>query len=478
MLMTKKNLKLLASALGFIFLFYSCRTDEMVNSEQRTQNEKIGAFERFENQRSQEILNKKTHSSKSGVPLPLSYSQPFSEIIYQFLVNHPDFYDKLSEDFGEIDYNVASQTFGEDKKYIFYPILKDGKVTSLWYGKLNEDRSWVDFYLVHDTSASTQRMIGEFQNYYSKKMASRGEPDPPVKEIPEIIITPPSTNPPIHDPIPSTGGDGTYTPPYTGDMSGGPIMHGGGYGTNTTQDPCKKAESSMTSANTILKNSEVQQKMDVALKEKVQASNEWSVAIGQKPNGQYEVTPPVEQSASNGTIPTSQLTSPYIGDGHSHAGSRGNPSGGDLYHMITSLADNPALKYRFVYGNSDEGTAETYALVINNASLAQQFLSQYPKDENYNSQDHSIKKISALGIEFYKADMYYLSGASDNSSGENYDSRAVAMAYILDKFNAGISVAKADTNGNLKKINADVVQITIPYSGGKVKEGVKVSKCP
>jgi hypothetical protein len=130
--MTKKSLKFLTSILGFIFLFYACRTDEIVNSEQRTQNEKIGAFERFENQRSQEILNKKTHSSRSGVPLPLSYTQPFSEIIYQFLVNHPDFYDKLSEDFGEIDYNVASQTFGEEKKYIFYPILKDGKVTSLW----------------------------------------------------------------------------------------------------------------------------------------------------------------------------------------------------------------------------------------------------------------------------------------------------------------------------------------------------------
>lgn len=242
----KKSLRLLASALGFIFLFYACRTDEMANSEQRVQNERIGAFERFENLRSQEILSKKTHSSKNGASLPLSYAQPFSEIIYQFLVKHPDFYDKLADDFGEIDYNVASQTFGEDKKYIFYPILKDGKVTSLWYGKLKEDRSWVDFYLVHDTSASTQRMIGEFQNYYSKKAVSRGEPDPPVKEIPEIVITPPGTNPPINDPLPNTGGGGTYTPPYTGDMSGGPIMHGGGTGTSTTQDPCKKMKAQNT----------------------------------------------------------------------------------------------------------------------------------------------------------------------------------------------------------------------------------------
>ncbi|MCD9619031.1 hypothetical protein [Chryseobacterium gleum] len=248
--MMKKNLKLFAYAIGFIFLFYACRTDEMVNSEQRAKTEKIAAFERFENLRSQEILNKKTHSSKNGDQLPLSYAQPFSEIIYQFLVKHPDFYNKLADDFGEIDYNVASQTFGEDKKYIFYPILKDGKVTSLWYGKLNEDRSWVDFYLVHDTSASTKRMIGEFQNYYSKKALNRGEPDPPVKEIPEIIITPPSTNPPIHDPIPSTGGDGNYTPPYTGDMSGGPIIHGGGTGNNNNQNsnPCSKIKKNLNDA--------------------------------------------------------------------------------------------------------------------------------------------------------------------------------------------------------------------------------------
>lgn len=284
----KKTLKLFASALGFIFLFYACRTDEMANSEQRAENEKIEAFEKFENLRSQDILNKKTHSSKNGTSLQLSYAQPFSEIIYQFLVKHPDFYDKLADDFGEIDYNVASQTFGEDKKYIFYPILKDGKVTSLWYGKLKEDRSWVDFYLVHDTSASTQRMIGEFQNYYSKKAVSRGEPDPPVKEIPEIVITPPSTNPPINDPLPNTGGGGTYTPPYTGDMSGGPIMHGGGTGTSTTPDPCKKTKSIMSKADVQAKVIELknQSKIGSEIGVKIKADGTTTATI---PGGGHDV---------------------------------------------------------------------------------------------------------------------------------------------------------------------------------------------
>lgn len=279
------------------------------------------------------------------------------------------------------------------------------------------------------------------------------------------------------------GGGGTPMPPK--DPCGlasvfyRPAPGCGGGGTIPEIDnPCKKTKASIDKADKILKNAEVKQKMDAVLKEKFQASNEWAVAVGQKPDNSYEVTPAIEQSATSGNIPSNLLTSTYVADGHSHAGGHGNPSGGDLYNMIASLAGSPALKYRFIYGNSDSGTPEVYALVINNPTLAQQFLSEYPKDENYDSQYHFIKAKSKLGVDFYKANAYYLSGASDNSSGENYDSRAVAMAYILDKYNVGISIAKADANGNLKKINAEVTQITIPYSGGAVKEGVKVSKCP
>ncbi len=47
----KKTLKLPASALGLIFLFYACRTDEMANSEKSLENEKIEAFKRFKNLR-------------------------------------------------------------------------------------------------------------------------------------------------------------------------------------------------------------------------------------------------------------------------------------------------------------------------------------------------------------------------------------------------------------------------------------------
>lgn len=455
-----------------LFFFNSCRTDEATQEEKRTEREKIEAFRRFENKlTSQKILQK-------GGSEYVSYHEPFKDIIQTFMSNNPSYSKRFNDEVGEIRFNLRSITYGETTKGLAYSIIKDGAVNAVLVGLVNPERDWVNFIVLKNNSPEVQSMISNFQNAYnSPSIASRGGQPEQTEEILPVIIN-------VYGDI--TGPVNHYYQPYVdygsngGGMSGGSETYGGAGGSQTQNpdNPCKKAESSMSSANTILQNSEVKQKMDVALKGKTQASNEWAVAIGQKPNGDYEVTQPVEQNATNGTIPTSQLANQYIGDGHSHSGNRGNPSGGDLYNMITALADSPALKYRFVYGNSDEGTAEVYALVISNASLAQQFLNQYPKNENYDPQNHSINRISPLGIEFYKTNAYYQSGSADNSSGENYDSRAVAMAYILDKYNAGISVAKADANGNLKKINAEIAQITIPYSGGNVKEGVKISKCP
>lgn len=467
--MTRKFILRLLLAVTVLFFFNSCRTDDATQEEKRTEREKIEAFVKFENNLS---IQKNTKKNAEYI----SYHEPFKEIIQTFLSNNPDFAQKFRNEAGDINFNLRSLTYGEATKVIAYPIMKDGKVNAFLIGAINPQRDWVNFTVAKDDTPGVQRIISKFQNYYnsaSVTLRSR-EKEQPIEEI--VIIVDSHSQGPVTFPYVDHNGFG-------GGMSGGSDTYSGGGGSGGGQapparNPCKEAESSMADANTILKNSEVKQKMDMALKGKIQASNEWTVAIGEKPNGDYEVTSPVEQNATNGTIPSSQLANTYIGDGHSHSGSRGNPSGGDLYSMITSLNDSPNLKYRFVYGNSDEGTAEVYALVISDAELARRFISQYPKAENYDPQNHSIARMSALGIEFYRANDYYLSGASDNISGENYDSRAVAMAYVLDKFHSGISVAKADSNGNLKKINTEISEITIPYSGGKVKEGVKVSKCP
>lgn len=285
-----------------------------------------------------------------------------------------------------------------------------------------------------------------------------------------------NTDSPSNGPIDCNGGlTAPQTPNY--DISDG----GCGTGIPTQPnlplpftDPCKKTKASITAADNLLQNPTVQTQMDGVLKGKVTATKEWSVAIGQASNG-YEVTPAVEQNATNGTVPASQLVNPYIADGHSHAGGFGDPSGGDLYGFLENILTNPGLKYRYVYGNNF-GVTETYALVLNDKTLISNFLAQFPRSENYDPDIQTIKEDSPLGIEFYRAHNHSSEGRNENNTGEMYRPAAVAMAYIFEKYNVGVSIAKADTNGNLKKINASVEQIAVPHSS--VKEGVKISKCP
>ena len=63
-----------------------------------------------------------------------------------------------------------------------------------------------------------------------------------------------------------------------------------------------------------------------------------------------------------------------------------------------------------------------------------------------------------------------------NNEGEHYSSGALALTYILDKFNSGISLSKADENGNLKKIIVTMETITPVASTPRM--GLKVGKCP
>ena len=243
-------------------------------------------------------------------------------------------------------------------------------------------------------------------------------------------------------------------------------------------DPCEITKVFTTAADNLLQNPTVQTQMDGVLKGKITATNEFAMKIGDIGNSSYSYSNLVEGTVSSGDLNDAILPSGvYIADGHSHAGGQGNPSGGDLYGFLEKILTNPGLKYRFVYGNNS-GSPEIYLLVLNDKTVISDFLSQYPRSENYDPETHNIKEGSKLGLEFFKAYKHNSEGRSENTSGENYANGAVAMAYILDKLNTGVTIAHQDNSGRFKKINASVAEITIPYSGGKKKEGVKVSKCP
>jgi hypothetical protein len=269
----------------------------------------------------------------------------------------------------------------------------------------------------------------------------------------------------------STGSGTINTGPYGG--------YNGGGGLPDLDDPCAKAKPMIDKVNNVLQSPVGQQKIQQVLENKANDNIEWGVAIGQNTTTQeYEVTDPVYGTASSVSPPFNQLlNSIAVGSAHSHAGTPGSPSGGDMFSLLERMvSSNNAIKFNLVYGISN-GNNETYALVVTDPILAAQFLTDFPRSANYDTVTHTIKEKTKLGRELNKArdisNYYYPNGII---SGEYYNKNVIAMAYMLEHFSSGISLAKVNTNGSLQKIIVSLEKFV--NSSGIIDEKVTIKKCP
>lgn len=242
------------------------------------------------------------------------------------------------------------------------------------------------------------------------------------------------------------------------------------------QNPCTKAKPSIDKINNVLQSPIGQQKIKQILENKASDNVEWGVAIGQNSaTGEYEVTNTVSGTASSVPPPFNQLqNSTAIGSAHSHAGTPANPSAGDMFSLLERMVgSNNNITFNLVYGISN-GNNETYALIITDPAAAAQFLTDYPRSENYDTVTHGLKSGTELDDQYTKMKIIYNNpNTRINNTGESYNPSAIAMAHVFKYFNSGISLAKVDSNGNFKKINTSLEKTT-----GNINEIAKVTKCP
>lgn len=248
----------------------------------------------------------------------------------------------------------------------------------------------------------------------------------------------------------------------------------GGSSDNEITDPCEMAKLSLSTANSLLTDIDVKTKMNDVLKAKINVTNEWAVSVGKNSDGTYSVSNPQEGTADKGNVPPVPSGN-YVADGHTHSGDFGAPSAGDFYNMLQKSLTEPYFKTRYVYGNYF-GDDEVYVLVIDDSEKAKQFLNLYPSSSNYDTTSHSFISNSDVGKDFIKAKNYYTGGTYINT-GDDYTAESIGLAYVLQKFNTGVSLARMDANGNFKKIIVNEEQITIPGGNGIPKTGLNISKC-
>lgn len=232
----RKTLSYLSFLFVFLLFLNACRTNEIVENE-ITQNEKIGAFVRFE---------EKMKTSKNTSQ---NYNQPFAEVIGNYLTNHSSYRNNFETTIGKIDLSMSSQSFGDDYKVVLFPIRNTSNiVTDILVAQVNEDRDFVQFRLLLDDDFKSDA-IADFNAKNGNKSGNKSSnpDDIKTKDIEEVQVKPPKKDNTVSIPISYFIYPTTSLPK---EMDGGSPKHGGGGGSwqpqsgkDTLKSPCDKIKS-------------------------------------------------------------------------------------------------------------------------------------------------------------------------------------------------------------------------------------------
>jgi len=258
---------------------------------------------------------------------------------------------------------------------------------------------------------------------------------------------------------------------YDNGNGGGGYTGGGTPPSNTPDNPCISGVQGKTKNINMIANTNIKTNMDNILKDKVNTSaSEWAVSIGRDANGTYYVSPAVRQLESmGGSIPPVSNGS-LVSYGHSHGtNSIGVPSNGDLHEFLKALATNPSLESMYVYGSGVppcDGT-ETYAINVHDRAAVSAFLAAYPDNTNWGYDDFMAE--SPIKEDYDNIIERYNNGYDAHGAIYPYIAQAVALSYIMSKYNMGVtltrSVSCSNNNRNFEIMRAKDV---FNEAGGKV----------
>ncbi|MFP3831478.1 hypothetical protein [Chryseobacterium sp. SIMBA_028] len=216
---------------------------------------------------------------------------------------------ELENKYGTVDLRVSSQDIGGDegdnRKLLFFPMLKDGKVTAVIAGVINAERDYLYFDVHQSTHSDVIYLINTFQDYYETKTVSRNSNNP--IDVGEVIIR--VTRPvklTMYDGWAGNGGPGNGGHDMgggNGDFGG--YGGGGGYAPNTPNNtnPCEQTKN-------IVNNSKSKPAID-SLKQQSKSGDE----KGFKVNSDGTTTAQINGGAHHVDLGD---TAGYLGGYHNH----------------------------------------------------------------------------------------------------------------------------------------------------------------
>jgi|GEM_PF-818476 len=244
--------------------------------------------------------------------------------------------------------------------------------------------------------------------------------------------------------------------------------------------PCKKTKASVTAADNLLKEQSISTEIQSLENHAANSFTEYGMAIintgtttiAQDP---YSNNDPNNPGSVSITIPS---VGDYIASAHTHPDhGAAPPSVKDFYIAFQNAKNYSTFQANYVFAHN--GTK--YAFVVNDRAKAEAFLAAYPFETNTIKMNGETKfnKSSVVGKDFNEIYESYKRGTFPNYSGDDQnDGLESAFAYILEKYDMGISLAKSDSNGNLNSLRSVSFEHTISSSGGKKVTAYKAQPCP
>jgi len=156
---------------------------------------------------------------------------------------------------------------------------------------------------------------------------------------------------------------------------------------------------------------------------------EHSITLGRDSNGQITKAP-MNNGTSQYLVLTNTSWPGAFAALHNHPGN--TPlSSGDIYTSVKLGVKNSNFATTYVLTNG-----EVYAIVVTDLVAAQDFVKKYPAVNLPNQSPE------------FPDDIFYQIDDLKKVMGYSNEGRTNAIAFVLDKFNAGISLLKQDSSGN------------------------------
>lgn len=169
------NITKLILPISIVFLvLFGCRQADVYEdiSLQSSEKEKIEFFERFEKQvygdslyATSKLYNRGL-SYRGGYTSDISYHLPFSEMIDNFMNNHPKFKQNFIKEIGNVSYRVYSKTYGygpTSSKSMAFPIVYGGEVSGILLCYISPHRDTAEFVVLKNDDPKVSNLISVFQ---------------------------------------------------------------------------------------------------------------------------------------------------------------------------------------------------------------------------------------------------------------------------------------------------------------------------